>query len=64
MFSVKGIEISEDVPEDITLSELDFENDKSANITTYLRDVHNISVSEEHVPYLTVQKYVFYSLPT
>ncbi|XP_013141731.1 PREDICTED: fatty acid synthase [Papilio polytes] len=53
---VAGIEISEDVPEDITLSELDFENDKSTNITTYLRDVHNISVSEEHVPYLTVQK--------
>ncbi|KPJ07769.1 Fatty acid synthase [Papilio machaon] len=54
--NVAGIEIPQDVAEEATLSDLDFDSDKSANITTYLRDIQNISVLEENVPYLTVQK--------
>ncbi|KPI93194.1 Fatty acid synthase [Papilio xuthus] len=45
--SLAGIEIPKDVAEEATLSDLDFDHDKSANVTTYLRDVHNISLIRE-----------------
>ncbi|CAG5024465.1 unnamed protein product [Parnassius apollo] len=54
--NVAGIEVPADVAETATLSDLDFQVDRSKMISTYLSDVHNISISEEAVSELTIQK--------
>ncbi|CAG5024484.1 unnamed protein product [Parnassius apollo] len=54
--NVAGVEVPTDVVETATLSDLDFQVDRSKMVSTYLSDIHNISISEEAVPKLTIQK--------
>ncbi|CAK1590491.1 unnamed protein product [Parnassius mnemosyne] len=54
--NVAGIEVPNDVVETATLSDLAFQVDRSKMVSTYLSDIHNISISEELIPKLTVKK--------